>query len=260
VISRVVLFVLSCVTALAQREYPSPLVREEQTVIVDGKPEVWRLMWSSAPKDDRCGLGHIEFTAPCLGFFHGESGDIVLLRLRAGQVIDRLSLSSFFEKWLADTDPVAIVQRWPSNLEQDFETNGSNYADRIRQRPVVRVMNFFDYDHDGVASEFYLHTQTVSVTHESGVVIGLSKENRKLHAFRTVSHPSTPLYLLDNEWSALRRAKGPIEVTDWTCGDHGAEVESTVKLHWSVAGIDGTSRTYTCPPDRRKLLSEEPLK
>jgi hypothetical protein len=28
-------------------EYPSPLVREEQTVIVDGLAEVWELAWTS---------------------------------------------------------------------------------------------------------------------------------------------------------------------------------------------------------------------
>jgi hypothetical protein len=151
-----------------------------------------------------------------------------------------------------------------ANAKTDFDLSDQlspdDFVMRVSKRSSVAVMHFFDYDHDGDANEFFLHTASYTCSrHEVGVVIGFSKDNRKLHAFGTASHPSTPLYLQDDTWASLRRANSPIEVTTWTCGDHGAEEESTVK-RWSSAGIDGTSRTYSCPPDHHKLLSEEPLK
>jgi len=34
-------------------EYPSPMVREEQKVIVDGQTEVWQLKWAAKPTASR---------------------------------------------------------------------------------------------------------------------------------------------------------------------------------------------------------------
>jgi hypothetical protein len=184
----------------------------------------------------------------------------VVLGIRDGVEVDRLSLSKFFGEAYGD-----FVQRWRTNSKTDFDWSDrlppDDFVKAVRRRPSVVAMHLFDYDHDGSSTEFFLHTSSETCSrHESGVIVGLSKNNRKLHAFGTASNPAKPLYLQDNAWAALRRATGPIEVSTWVCGDHGRGEEWTVRLHWSAAGIDGTRRTYSCPPDRRRLLSEEPLK
>ena len=55
-------------------EYPSSLVREEQTVSVDGVDETWRLQWATTPKP-MCGADERDgsLTCPCMGFAYGES-------------------------------------------------------------------------------------------------------------------------------------------------------------------------------------------
>jgi hypothetical protein len=108
-------FSLIAATAFAQREYPSPLVREEQTMIVDGKPETWRLVWSSVPKlDHPCGpkQAFVALTCPCMDFGYAESGDLSLVRIRDGNEVDRLSLSKVLDEPYGDSVHVAFVQRW----------------------------------------------------------------------------------------------------------------------------------------------------
>lgn len=223
-------------------EYPSRLIREQQTLTVDGTPEVWRLQWLHAPQpycsDDTC---------PCVGFAYGEVGDLVLVRLRNGVEIDRLRLTPLFTE-----TPGAAVQRIPwDSMEHD-----------VKKRPVAQIMNFADYDHDGSESEFYLQTDAVPCGKSEGIVVGVSQLNGKLHAFGTATHPNKPLYLLKREWDALREAStGSVTVLDWACGDHGAETETDLTLRWSKGGIDGVRREYACPEDgkRGRLVKTSPL-
>lgn len=57
----------------------------------------------------------------------------------------------------------------------------------IAKRPVVQVMNLADYNHDGAATEFLFQGGTLPSTGRMMVLIGVSADNPKLHATRTVT-------------------------------------------------------------------------
>jgi len=183
-------------------EYPSAMIREEQTVTVDGAIEKWRLQWADTPKL-YCGAdqGDISLTCPCMGFAYGQVGDLYVVRLREGMEIDRLRLTPLFGE-----HPAAVVQRWAADDEQDFKmSQRDDFESIVAKRPTVQVMNFADYDHDGKATEFYVQTEAAPCGKSLGVVIGLSTYNPKLHVFATVSNPDKPLYLQKREWDAMPR-------------------------------------------------------
>ena len=144
---------------------------------------------------------------------------------------------------------------FPTRRPEDF-------ADVVRKRPIVQVMHFEDYDHDGGKTEFYLQTEAISCGHSDGVVIGVSKSDPRLHVFGTVSNPGKPLHLEKHEWDALRDSHShAVELVDWACLDHGADTQTELTLEWSSKGINGVRREYTCPSkgESRTLLSEEPF-
>lgn len=247
-------------TTQAVKEYPTPDVREEQHVVVGGATETWQLKWTSPPKP-KCGTSDLPITCPCMGFAYGEGGDIVLIRLRNGVEIDRLPLAPLFDVEFLETRRAAIVQRWAMDYEKDDPERSSkpHFAAIVAKRPIVQVMHFADYDHDGQKSEFYLQTEAAPCGKSVGVLIGLSSRNPRLHVFGTASKPAAPLRMQQQEWEALREAKGPVDVTDWTCGDHGAETETTLRLRWTPEGVAGTRREFTCPFEPRRLIRETPL-
>lgn len=247
-------------TTRTVKEYPTPDVREEQQVVVGGVTETWQLKWTSPPKP-KCGTSDLPITCPCMGFAYGESGDMVLIRLRNGVEIYRLPLAPLFDLEFLETRRAAIVQRWAMDYEKDNPERSSkpDFPAIVAKRPIVQVMHFADYDHDGEKSEFYLQTEAAPCGKNVGVLIGLSSRNPRLHVFGTASKPASPLRMQESEWEALREAKGPTEVTDWPCGDHGAETETRLRLHWTSDGVDGTRRAFTCPPKARRLIRESPL-
>ncbi|HLH17721.1 MAG TPA: hypothetical protein VKX45_10895 [Bryobacteraceae bacterium] len=154
-----------------------------------------------------------------------------------------------------------MIQRWAPD-EKDFETaQHEDLAAIVRKRPVVQMMQLEDYDHDGNATEFYIQTEAVPCGKSYGVVVGVSKTNPRLHAFGTSSTPDKPLYLLKEEWEALRSATGPVDVLDWECGDHASDQRVEVHLSWTSAGIYGRRRRYACMEDGKpgKLIADEPL-
>src|SRR5215472_15369283 len=117
----------------------SPNIREEQKVMANGFPEVWRLEWESSPKTV-CGLEDLPsaVTCPCSGFAYGESGQLDLIRSRNGREIERLKLAKYF----ADHNG-AILQRWKPQ-EGDSEEQGSEseaFLTQVRARPVVKVVS-----------------------------------------------------------------------------------------------------------------------
>jgi hypothetical protein len=248
----------------ASSEYPTPEVREEQTVVVDGRAEVWRLQWAAPPKPV-CPPSDSSLTCPCTGFAFGEGGDLVLTRSRAGMEVDRLPITPFFDVEFPAQGRLAIVQRWLPNYTPDSEDwqypPVEGYLDLVSKRPVVQLMHFADYEHNGAPNEFYLQTTSLPCGKSAGVVIGVSRKSPRLHAVGTAPRPDRPLYLKKDEWEALRDASGPVDVLDWACGDHGADTETTVHLHWSADGVDGTRREYTCPVGgaARRLIREEAL-
>lgn len=249
---------LLLLAALApQMEYPAPLIREEQQVMVDGHNETWRLQWAAEPKP-ACEPNEVSLTCPCMGFAYGETGDLSVVRLRDGIEIDRLRLAPLFH----GEQPEPTVQRWAPDSSKDFDLalHGDLPAAASRWL-TVQVMHFTDFNHDGRKTEFYLQTDTLPCGKSIGVVIGVTPDHPTLHAFGTVSSLNEPLVLHKREWDALERASGPIDVMDWPCGDHGSDTETRVQLRWTTSGISGTRRQYSCPDSgqKKRLLSEERL-
>lgn len=239
-------------------EYPTPSIREQQEVVVNGAPEIWRLEWKGQTKP-YCGAteASMAITCPCNGFAYGESGDLYLVRLRGGKEVDRLPLTPLFQE-----QGTAVLQRWPKNDAKDFRSNEGDISGLVSGRPVAHIMGLEDYDHDGRRTEFYLQTDALPCGKSVGVVVGLSRDNPRLHAFGTVANPAKPLYLFKWEWQALRKASpSPVQVIDWRCADHGADTQTEVRLQWSAKGIEAQRREYTCPSghDPRKLIKETPL-
>ena len=236
-------------------EYPTPLVREEQEVVIDGTTETWRLKWAAPPKP-YCGLNDDWESCPCWPFAYGEIGDLFLSRLRDGVEFDRLRLSAFFDPSLSKG---AMLQRWPASLASDPTQADEAQAARIRRRATVQAMHFGDYDHDGRATEFYVATDALPCGKSIGFVVGISKTNQRLHAFGTAAKPNQALNLQEREWHGLLGAHGPTKMLDWACGDHGSDEQAWVELRWTERGIDGTFRAYACDADAGGLLREESL-
>ncbi len=246
--------------AKVDAEYPAPLIREQRRVVVNGVPEVWKLKWRSRPKPE-CMSGDIALTCPCRGFAYGESGDLDLIRTRDGVVLDQLRLTPLFDESGTGMQG-AILQRWETDYGRDFDRlDRPDFPLAVAERPVVRIMDFKDYNHDGQSTEFYLQTETEPCGKSFGIVIGVSKENPSLHVFGAASNPGHPLVIQKFEWEALARASEPVRLTDWYCADHGAEETRMIELSWSAAGIDGRRLTYSCTGSGEpgKLISADPL-
>ncbi len=236
--------------------FTSSLVREEQQIVVDDIREVWRLQWKSPPKS-ACGPEPDSLSCPCSGFAYGESGQLDLVRIVDGREVDRLELTPLFEKVFADQDG-AIVQRWDVHDTDLNEPHTEEFAARVGTRPIVEIMHFADYDHDGKSTEFFLQTDTEPCGKVTGMVIGLSQRNARLHAFGTALHPDKPLVMHKTAWQALIGSHGPIDVLDWPCGDHGSEIEARLELRAGNKGIRVIRREFKCTETgaRGRLLSE----
>jgi hypothetical protein len=247
---------LACPALLGQG-----LVREEKPVVVDGATELWRLVWERAPKPACSPEDAGWFTCPCVGFAFGERGQLDLVRINDGREIDHLSLTPFFGHDDFPFDPPeALVRRWAS-LDGDMKSDPRQLARRLQSRPVVNVMNLADYDHDGRRTEFFLQTGVLPCGKIMGVVIGLSPGNPRLHAFGSALHPGKPLDLQKPQWDALRSSAGPIRVMDWSCGDHGSDIETEIELQATSSGIRAVRREFGCTEHGRrgKLLSRTQL-
>jgi hypothetical protein len=248
----------SAATALA-----APVVREEQKVLVNGISEVWQLEWKSTPKP-ACGPedGSSAISCPCSGFAYGESGQLDLVRSTSGRETERLELTPFFDKVFADQDG-AIVRRWePQEKELDEpEADAEALLKQVRARPLVTVMRFADYNHDGNSTEFFLQTGVEPCAKVSGIVVGVTPNSPQLHAFRTAAHPDKPLVMHKGEWEALLKSTGPTEVLDWPCGDHGSEIESDLVLSAANGAIHAVRREFKCTETgkRGRLLREQEL-
>ncbi len=218
-----------------------------------GAAEVWRLEWKAQPKpfcmpdpkDDSWA------SCPCAGFTYGEIGNLDLVRIANGSEVDRFRLNSLFPEQYKHN---SIIPRWPLR-QTDFDNwfayyDGGRDISRLvseaRKRPPVKVMNLVDYDHDGAATEFYIQTQVESCGHRNGVVVGLSNQNSKLHAFGTAAHPNKALHLEPREWEALQKSAAPPRMLDWNCGDHGRETQMELELLSTSAGLRKTSREFEC--------------
>jgi hypothetical protein len=256
---RLLLIALLGTSALTSQS-PRPAIREEQAIVVNRATEIWRLEWKTDPKP-ACGPVDDSLTCPCTGFAYGEAGALDLVRLESGREIDSLSLTDLFDEGSPNDPPEAILQRWKPESPQDFDLAESGELERrVRARPVVRIMQFADYDHDGTATEFFLQTGTAPCGKRMGVVVGLLGGGTALRVLGTALHPNEPLVLQKDEWEALRNSTGPIRVVALTCGDHGSDREIELELSTGPQGISVISRTFTCDDNngnRVRLLSEE---
>jgi hypothetical protein len=227
-----------------------PILREEHKIVIDGVDETWSLLWTSPPSP-ACGPEDEDWMiCPCMGFAYGESGNLVLLRKRPGKKEERLSLTALFRYGdqlpeLGDA-PRAVLRRWDVHEKDHKESDAPGFADRVRTRSIAQVMNFADYDHDGRATEFILQIGTEPCGKITSIVVGISRKNPHLHAFASAKYPKKPLLLQAWQWVSLSRAKGPTEVTDWACGDHGSDVETKLELRAQDGVIHATRRTYEC--------------
>jgi Double zinc ribbon len=233
---------------LSVEEYPAPLVRERQIVAIEAVTETWELRWKASPTPTCAASDNTWSARTCYGLAYGESGDLILVRIRKGEEIDRLEFSG-------------ALQRWEPNFETDFEASKKDgLRDVVARRPVVKIMDFIDYDHYGNRSEFYLQTSAPDSGGEEGMVVGVSRSDQKLHIFGTVSKPTQPLLLKKSIWAALGRASGSVEVVEQGCGDHGSEVETTVRIGSTSGRIDGVRREFACPRyPKQRPISEESL-
>jgi hypothetical protein len=238
----------------------NPLIREEQKITVNGMAEVWRLEWKSPPEESACGPGDPAraMTCPCGGFAYGETGQLDLVRVANGREIDRLELTPLFEKVLIDQNG-AILQKWPVE-EKDFkDLDSEGFSERVRTRPIVQIMQFADYNHDGNSTEFFLQTDVAPCGKILGIVVGVTSKNPKLHVFGSTSNPDKPLILQKTEWEALRKSTGLVQVLDWPCGDHGNGSEVDMDLRTIDGAVQVLRREFECTEDgkRGQLTSEE---
>jgi hypothetical protein len=223
-------------------------------VQVNGSHETWKIEWKLIPKP-YCPPAEDSLTCPCSGFAYGERGKLDLVRTHAGREIERLDLGQFF-----GTADLAILQKWSmlNDGVEDFIYH-PEFANRVRQRPVVRVIQLKDYNHDRMPTKFFLQTDVASCGKILGVVVGVSARNLHLHALGTVHNPDKPLVPQKREWDALLASDGEVNVIDWTCLDHGSPEQTELTLRAPNGLIAVERRRYACNEDgvRGKLLQTD---
>jgi hypothetical protein len=234
------------------------LIREEQTITINGVPEVWRLEWKQQPKAFCPADDELSAMCPCVGFMFGNTGAMDLVRLRDGQEVERLSLGKFFSEY---NNLAVMPGRQYRDADDDYflHHNLSALLADLTKRPLTKIMDLADYDHDGQATEFFMQTEVQSCGHRNGIVVGVSKSNPHLHAFGTALHPNTPLHLEPREWEKLRDSTTTGWIVDTPCNDHGSDGQLELQLMASPAGIREMSREYDCTGSnglRGRLLKE----
>lgn len=213
------------------------IVREEITVVVGGGAERWRLEWRKPPTP-QC-MDESWSTCPCDGIEFGEEGELDLVREREGAAEERLHLDALF------MNHTAALPRW-QKLPSDSADAAPTPA-TLRARPLVRIMQLADYDHDGMATEFVLRVGYEMCGHVPTLVVGVSTSNPALHAFTAVENPKEPLLLESAaQWEQIRRSL-PATLSGIRCGDHGSEVARTTRITRDAAGLHAKTTETRCP-------------
>jgi len=251
-----VLAALAILSGCQGKAAAASLVREEAAVMVGQVKEVWQLVWDKSPTSI-CGPEDLDeaVTCPCSGFSFGEEGRLSLVRKRSGREIERLNLGPFFEGSDTPHRPgSSLLQRWPVH-SGDFDHLGSDDPElvkAIKQRPVPKVMNFADYNHDGQATEFLLQVDTAPCGKHEMVAVGVSAKDPHLHALSSIEGPAKPLVMTAAEWATLLKGPGEHQIVDWACGDHGSEEEQDLIISASNGGIDVRHKHYACENNRNR--------
>jgi hypothetical protein len=226
---------------LKSKSPPDAVVRESVTVSVDGVDEAWRLEWRHPPLPE-C-MSDDWYTCPCAGFELGEKGDLDLVRQKPNAPEERLSLDALYE------DRDAKLPRWaPTQAERDTLAVPSQAS--LQTRPLVQVMKLGDYDHDGRATEFVLQIAAFPCGHTTSVVVGIDKNNPKLHIFSSVEQPKDWLTLESrSDWEKVR-GQLPVTLVEVSCGDHGADQEEGVQISADAKGLHAEHKTKPCGAPR----------
>lgn len=242
----------------AAKTADAPVIREAQHLNVNGVDEIWRLQWDRKPHPECTpSVDPSWSTRPCDPFAFGEAGPLSLIRLRNGSEYERLRLTGYFTEDDA-TGTQATVQKHAPRKE-DFDRQDGPTDQEIARRPLVRIMRFRDYDHDGHATEFMLPVANSIGFHQLAIVVGVSAANPHLHVFGTADAPDSALKLGPVEWKAL--AQGKPRVVSWVCGDHGSDIENDLEFHTSKDGISVTHLHYSCEAGgaRGRQLSDDEI-
>ena len=235
-----------------------PLLRERRKVSVNGHVETWELRWSSPPHEV-CTAADNYFAGPCSGFAYGQAGPLYLVRKWRGREIDKLDLriprpSNNLDE-LSDFDspegiyqPSVMLHAVESSDWERHERHDPTLAADIAKRPLVQVMNLADYNHDGAATEFLFQVGTLPSTRRMMVLIGVSADNPKLHAFSVAETAPDAFVAVRGAWESLRQSKGSTAIIEWACFDHGSETQTTLHI-WTTNGLLHATRTVTPCPD-----------
>ncbi len=259
------LSILSCLVSLSGAHPVTaggPVIRETREIVINGVKEEWRLEWSASPREV-CGPDDPDWmTCPCMGFAFGEGGTLTLVRKVPGKEEERLELGPLFSGDGHDSPGEkgeAVLRRWGERKSDLEQQDRPGFPDKVRSRPVLRVIHFGDYDRDGRASEFLLQVGTLPCGKKMNVIIGISRKKEKLHVFTSVDRPDRPLVLQAWQWEKLRWAKGAIRVVSWPCGDHGSDAEAELELRADRGAIHSARREFQCTADgkRGKLIKKE---
>jgi len=232
-----------------------PIVRETRTVKLGKTVERWSLVWRKPPApacrpDDELGSNGWS-TCGCTGFAFGERGEVDLVRERQGQDPEVLPLTPFFKLDVKEWKGTAILPHWPVKAtdSESASRDSDAFVKKLHARPAVEIMRLGDYDHDGQATEFVLQTGTWPCGKRFAIVVGVSPQEPRLHAFGTAEHPSFPLELLVAHWEALARSREATSGVEWECGDHGSKQQTAVELRTDAQGIHAATRIYGCKDD-----------
>jgi len=127
------------------------VAREQHKIIVDGVEENWRLEWIG-PTKSACGPEDPGWmNCPCTGFAFGERGNLELVRSRPGVKEECMAIAPLFK--YGDDHPAGDQEAALLRLDvywKDFtDRDAPDFSSRVQARPVAKVMNFGDYDHDG---------------------------------------------------------------------------------------------------------------
>jgi hypothetical protein len=161
-----------------------------------------------------------------------------LVRVRPGAAEERLSLNGLLSE--------VVSNLWVTRAHQDpKDTRDFVPDDEVMKKPLVSLMRFADYDHDGQATEFVMTLPAYGAAcghYSEAVVLGISKAKPHLHPFG-VKLPS------ERDWESLRTAKAgeAVQVFDLRCGDHGnSDQEQSRLLTWDSKGLHEVSKTQPC--------------
>jgi hypothetical protein len=234
---------------------PQQTIREERVVNVGGTEEVWRLIWLGKISPV-CGPEDIEsaITCPCSGIAYGESGDLVLVRLRNGSEVDRMPLNPPFSKYdYPRPGESALLPRRPLEIEDlnRFLRGDPKLLLEIERRELPPILQLADYDRDGMATEFLIQVETLPCGKHEFASVGISAGKPRLHALATRAHPNSPLVMTGRAWAALAEGGEPRSVTTWRCGDHASDVREELVVSATKGDIRVRHRSFKCLDDGR---------